>query len=618
MKKIYNLLFLITISLVGFIGINSVKAEDYGLWVNGEQFTSDKTTIEGTSGTATLNPEEFVLTLNNIKIIDNGLNSNLSDIPIYYSGTNNLTIVLNGINTIILTNNSDAIHANGNLTIEGTGTLAINTTDIPNDIIKAKNLTVDGVSLNANINVENTNGSISSDGSIWGTILRATSGNVTVNNSNINISGPFNIGILAEGSKATGKVTITNSNISITGVNFMATYKNKYSEFDFYQEGIAGNHIVINGETSLNIKDVGYGLDAFKNYTQDYFDACDGNSITINDGEIYISASQVGMDTDNMNANNYTKKIVISYEASGMNASLVQKSEFASDYYYTYPFIKMGNIETYKVTKSLSGPNVMDLPSEALEGEIISLYVWYYDAYEIDKVQVLKTSDKSDVTNEVVYDSNKNEFTMPAYPVTIKVTLKKVFSVLPKTVSTKLDKYNSVTISWTRDEDDYSKYFRGCEIYYKKSTDTTWTRVVRTTRSSYTIENLIPGVKYDFKAVPYISMYDVDTNKNVYIQSLRSKVLSRYTLKKLDTPKVTKKSSKTIKVKWNKINGVTKYEIARSKSKTKGFKVIRTAKSTSSSYKIKVTKRKRYYYKVRACNGNVCAPWSNVKSYKLK
>ena len=614
MKKISNLLFLITISLVGFIGINSVKAEDYGLWVNGEQFTSDKTIINCDEGTATLNPETFVLTFDNVKITNDVADS----LPVYYSGSKALTIALNGNNTMSLINGLVAIGTSGNLTIEGSGKLNINMNNLPGDVIKAKNLTVNNTSLDVDIDPGNTNGSISSDGSIWGTILRATSGNVTVNNSNINISGPFNIGILAEGSKATGKVTITNSNISITGVNFMAIYKNKYSEFEFHQEGIAGNHIVINGETSLNIKDVGYGLDAFKNYTQDYFDACDGNSITINDGEIYISASQVGMDTDNMNANNYTKKIVISYEASGMNASLVQKSEFASDYYYTYSFIKMGNIETYKVTKSLFGPNVIDLPSEALEGEIISLYVWYYDAYEIDKVQILKTSDKSDVTNEVEYDSNKNEFTMPAYPVTVKVTLKKVFNVLPKTVSSKLGKYNSVILSWTKDENDYANYFRGCEIYYKKSTDTTWTRIVRTMKKSYTIEKLTPGVKYNFKIVPYISMYDVDANKNTYIQSLRSKTLSRYTLKKLNTPKVVKVSSSKIRVKWTKINGVTKYQIARSKSKTKGFKVYRTAKSTSSSYKMKATRGKRYYYKVRACNGNICAPWSNVKSYKLK
>ena len=614
MKKVYNLLFLITISLVGFIGINNVKAEDYGLWINGEQFTSDKTTINCDDGTATLNPDTFVLTFDNAKITNDTADSS----PVYYSGTKNLTITLTGSNIITLINSLDAINVNGNLTIEGTGKLTINMNSLPGDVIKAKNLIVSNASLDVNIDLESANNSISSDGSIWGTILRATSGNVTINNSSMNISGPFNIGVLAEGSENIGKVIVTDSNIAITGVSFVATYKNKYSEFEFYQEGIAGNHVVINGDTDISIKDVGYGIDAFKNYTKDYHDACDNNSITINDGEIYISASQVGMDTDNMSVDNYTKKIVVSYEASGMNASIVSKSEFASDYYYTYPYIKMGDIETYKVTKVLSGPNVMDLPSEALEGEIVSLYVWYYDAYEIDKVQILKTSDKSDITNEVGYDSNKNEFTMPAYPVTVKVTLKKVFNVLPKTVSSKLDKYNSVTISWTRDENDYSKYFRGCEIYYKKSTNTTWTRVIRTTRSSYTIENLTSGVKYEFKVVPYISMYDVDADKNIYIQSLRSKTVSRYTLKKLNAPKVTKKSSKTIKVKWNKINGVTKYEIAKSKSKTKGFKVIKIAKSISSSYKIKVAKGKKYYYKVRACNGNVCAPWSNVKLYKLR
>ena len=54
MKKFYNALFLFLISIACFcINTTNVKAYGYGLWVNGEEFGSDKTTINCGSGTAT-------------------------------------------------------------------------------------------------------------------------------------------------------------------------------------------------------------------------------------------------------------------------------------------------------------------------------------------------------------------------------------------------------------------------------------------------------------------------------------------------------------------------------------------------------------------------------------
>lgn len=77
-----------------------------------------------------------------------------------------------------------------------------------------------------------------------------------------------------------------------------------------------------------------------------------------------------------------------------------------------------------------------------------------------------------------------------------------------------------------------------------------------------------------------------------------------------------------MKLSWKNINGESGYQIARSKYKSKSFTVVKTVSAKYSSAKIKTTKGKIYYYKVRAyrtVNGKkVPGPWSAVKSYKLK
>ena len=76
-------------------------------------------------------------------------------------------------------------------------------------------------------------------------------------------------------------------------------------------------------------------------------------------------------------------------------------------------------------------------------------------------------------------------------------------------------------------------------------------------------------------------------------------------------------------ISWKAVTGASGYRIYRSTSKTSGFSRIKTVKSgASTSYVKKTTRKKTYYYKMRAyttVNGKkVWGAYTTVKAYKLK
>ena len=75
---------------------------------------------------------------------------------------------------------------------------------------------------------------------------------------------------------------------------------------------------------------------------------------------------------------------------------------------------------------------------------------------------------------------------------------------------------------------------------------------------------------------------------------------------------------------WNKVRGVSGYEIYRSAKKKKGYKKIKTAKKASivKYTNKKLTKKKNYYFKVRAYRKDstgkkVYGKYSAVKKIKI-
>ncbi len=125
-KRILSIL----LSLIMMVGVFSVAAfadtTSYDLYVNGELITSEKLTVKCGEGTATYNPAEKTLTLNNAEITESNLAAD--NYGIRAKGSDDLSIKLIGNNKInlpenggIMVNDDVYIYGDGKLTIEAHG-----------------------------------------------------------------------------------------------------------------------------------------------------------------------------------------------------------------------------------------------------------------------------------------------------------------------------------------------------------------------------------------------------------------------------------------------------------------------------------------------------------------
>lgn len=179
-------------------------------------------------------------------------------------------------------------------------------------------------------------------------------------------------------------------------------------------------------------------------------------------------------------------------------------------------------------------------------------------------------------------------------------TLKRpVITYLKRVSSSKVKlKWNSVK--------NAAKY----EVFRSQSKNGTYRKIATTAKTSYTDTKKTPGATYFYKVrarrplngAPAYSRYS--EKKSVKLK-LSAPVLS----------KVKNVSGKKVSVKWKKVTGAKGYEIFRSSSKKKGFKKLKSC--TKTGYTDKLTKKKTYYYKVRAYtiigNKKVYSSFSAVK-----
>ncbi|MDO4472979.1 MAG: leucine-rich repeat domain-containing protein [Bacillota bacterium] len=193
------------------------------------------------------------------------------------------------------------------------------------------------------------------------------------------------------------------------------------------------------------------------------------------------------------------------------------------------------------------------------------------------------------------------------------VPFRTIITAAPNKVSTNLYKnHDTLKVSWSKVTGADGYY-----VYYKKSTWKSYQKLGTTTALSYSKAKLTDGAKYKFAVYPYMNIGD---------QKYRTKNGKSsdyvYTLKKLNKPGVKKSSRSYVRVSWNNIPGESGYQIARSKSSTKNFKIVKRVSKNYKSTKIKTPRYKKYYYKVRAyktVNGKrIYGPWSSGKSYRLR
>ena len=126
-KKLFAILLSI-VMVAGLLPTVAFAAENYDLYVNGEQFTSEKLSIACGEGTASYDPNTKTLTLNNATITNGGKSDESPKYGIRVVGDTDLTIKLSGTNSITL-DNGGGIFADGssdNYNIIGNGKLTIN------------------------------------------------------------------------------------------------------------------------------------------------------------------------------------------------------------------------------------------------------------------------------------------------------------------------------------------------------------------------------------------------------------------------------------------------------------------------------------------------------------
>ena len=172
--------------------------------------------------------------------------------------------------------------------------------------------------------------------------------------------------------------------------------------------------------------------------------------------------------------------------------------------------------------------------------------------------------------------------------------------------------YDDAYITWNRARgaDGYKVYARR-----PKKTDK-WTYLGSTKERSFLKKDLYDGWKYEFRVIPYVFVDGIRYgNYNDYEK------VSMTTLIKVSRPSIKKCESSRVNVSWKNISGESGYQLKVSrKGNTKYFRI------SDDHFKLKVIKKKKYTYKVRAYkyvkkSGNsyrVYAPWSDERSYTLK
>lgn len=250
----------------------------YDLFVNGEQFTSEKLTIECGEGTATYDPATHTLTLNNASIANTagygGIASNL---------TGDLTITLQGNNSITLDDNM-GIMAAGNIEITGPGNLAIN----------VAGETRDGLIVAGDVSVRATNLAVNAPGGVG----IASDGTVSIDNAQVTSAALYagidaiNL-IIENGSVVDISATEADRNAAFisprdgaTGGNIRISNSNVMAK-SFFPGLFAGGNLAVNGASVQSTStansalwasgDLTIGGNAHVTLDGKYPTGCDGN-----------------------------------------------------------------------------------------------------------------------------------------------------------------------------------------------------------------------------------------------------------------------------------------------------------------------------------------------------
>lgn len=174
--------------------------------------------------------------------------------------------------------------------------------------------------------------------------------------------------------------------------------------------------------------------------------------------------------------------------------------------------------------------------------------------------------------------------------------------------------HNSIKLNWSKVSNS-----SGYQIYRSTSKNGSYKKIKTINKNStlsYTDTNkLSSNKKYYYK----IRAFKTINNKNYYEDF--SSIVSSETKLATPTIKLSTPKTKTTKISWSKIPGAKGYEVYRSNSKKGTYSKISTTSNLSYTNS-KLSKKKTYYYKVRAYkvvnNKKVYSSFSSIKSITSK
>ena len=324
--KLFLGIVIIAVAMFMFMPINVFATTDYEIYVNGEQFTSEKTTINCGDGTTTFDISTNTLILNNATITKRYgwqyavINSEIS----------NLTIQLIGNNVIDGNKGEyDGIGAEGgsNVVIVGDGNLTIKDVyygtyigdySVPGGNLKINNTTINienaqatGIWVNHDLEIINSNIKIDKTGDdLYLGIVSNIGGTITIDGGNLDINTNSHCILLGNGDNSNHNVVIKSGNIKLNSRR-NGTYGIKFEPV-LNTETINGNIKIDGGNLEISAIAGGTNIDDSKIAINSKLIFLKGTSLKDN-GKILLSE-----------ANNY---YTVTFDSNGGSAVTAQSIE---------------------------------------------------------------------------------------------------------------------------------------------------------------------------------------------------------------------------------------------------------------------------------------------------
>lgn len=170
---------------------------------------------------------------------------------------------------------------------------------------------------------------------------------------------------------------------------------------------------------------------------------------------------------------------------------------------------------------------------------------------------------------------------------------------------------SGITLTWSKVDGA-----EGYEVYRETSKNGKYTKVASVTKTSYKDSKLKAGKTYYYKVCAYKT---VDRSR---LCGDYSAIIAAGTQTTKPSLKVTAGKKKTT-LTWKKVTGADGYEVCMSIGKKGKYKKIKTTNAKTVKYtKSKLTKGKKYFFKIRTYRTvggkKIYSSWSAVKSVKVK